>query len=83
MAKINTLSTAETLALAHFIEACFRIRGSTHWRTEFCECARRNRFRPYATVDDAQRLRALVEQRGSLVVCQLKTSEVLRGRVPE
>lgn len=77
MAKIDMLSTAEALALAHFIEGCFRVRGSAHWRTAFYECARRDQFRPYASLDDAQLLRALVEQRGSLIVCQVKTAQVL------
>lgn len=78
MAMINEFPAGEVLALARFIEACQRLRGTSRWRAPFCDCARRGSFRPYAAEEDAAQLRRLIKARGALVVCQMSTDEVRR-----
>lgn len=78
MQTIAALTSSQAVALARFIEGHQRIRGSMCWRTAFCECTRRGHFFPYVTADLAEPLRQLVEHAGPLVVCYLRTAEVLR-----
>jgi hypothetical protein len=76
---IHALTIAQRLALASFIEACLRLRGSMRWRTAFYECARRGHFCPYATTEEAIHLMQLADDFGPLVVCQFRTADVWRA----
>lgn len=82
MTTIDALTPAQRLALARFIETHLRLRGSTRWRTAFCECARRGHFYPYATTEETSHLMRLAHDFGPLIVCQFKTGDV-RGGVSE
>lgn len=79
MPTIEALTSAQRLALAHFIEACLRLRGSMHWRTAFNECVRRGRFCPYATTEETIQLVRLADDFGPLIVCQFRTADVQRA----
>jgi hypothetical protein len=79
MLTIDALTTAQRLALARFIEAYLRLRGSMRWRTAFYECTRRGCFCPYATAEEAIHLMRLADDFGPLVVCQFKTADVRRA----
>jgi len=79
MTMIDELNASEVLALARFLEACRRLRGTSRWRTQFYECARRGSFLPFAGQADAQQLTRLVAARGALVVCLMTTDELLRA----
>lgn len=79
MTTIDALTSAQHLALARFIEAYLRLRGSTCWRVEFCECTRRRRFCPYVTAEDGVHLMRIADDFGPLVVCQFKTADVQRA----
>lgn len=79
MPTIDALTNLQVLALARFIEACLRLRGSMRWRAELYECARRSRFCPYATADEAEHLKQLVRAFGPLIGCYFRTTEVLEA----
>lgn len=79
MQTIDALTAAQRLALARFIEAYRRLRGSMRWRTAFYECTRRGHFYPYATTEEAIHLIQLADDFGPLVVCQFRTVDVWRA----
>ena len=79
MPTIDALTSPQVLAVARFIEACQRLRGSMRWRAELYECARRSHFFPYATADEAQHLKELVRAFGPLIGCYFRTTEVLEA----
>jgi len=79
MSTIDALTIPQRLALAHFIEAYLRLRGSMHWRTAFYECTRRGRFCPYASTEEAIQLVRLAHDFGPLIVCQFRTADVQRA----
>lgn len=83
MKMIDQLSATEVLALARFLEACRRLRGSLKWRTQFYECARRGSLVPYVTKTDATYLARMVSAHGAIVVCLITTGEVLRAAQAE
>ena len=79
MPTIDALTVAQRVALAHFIEALLRLRGSMHWRTAFHECVRRGHFSPYATAEEGMHLMRLARDLGPFAVCYFQTAEVLRA----
>ena len=79
MPTIDALTYSQLLALVRFIEACQRLRGSTHWRTIFYDCTTRGDFVPFARAEEAKRLRELVDEFGPLVVCYLKADDLMRA----
>ena len=79
MPTVNSLTDSQILALTRFVEGCLRLRGSTQWRTIFCDCALRGHFSPFLRPEDAKCLRQLLENFGPVVVCQFKTSDLLRA----
>jgi hypothetical protein len=78
MKSIDRLSDSQVLALAHFIAGCVQ-RGSRHWRTQFCECARRNSFGPYAKTENQEHLRSILHKHDRVFVCGLVTAQVLEA----
>lgn len=78
MKSIDRLSDSQVLALARFIAGCVE-RGSRHWRTQFCECARRNNFGPFATRENQEHLRAILHKHDRVLVCGLVTTQVLEA----
>jgi len=79
MPTIDALTHPQLLALVRFIEACQRLRGSIHWRTTFYDCTRRGDFAPFAKAEEGKYLRELMDEFGPLVVCYLKTADVMRA----
>ena len=80
MRTLNQLSESEICALSQFITGCLRIRGTSHWRTRFAECAARGRFVPYVNLADETHLQDLIDRHGESIVCGLRTREVLKER---
>jgi hypothetical protein len=76
---VDALTTEQRLALAHFINAHLRLRGSLHWRTAFYECTRRGHFSPYAPVAEAMHLMQLAQDFGPLIGCYFRTADVQRA----
>ena len=79
MEIIEALTSSQIVALTRFIEGVQRIRGSVRWRTAFYECTLRGHFFPYVTAEVAEELRQVVERFGPVVVCYLRTADVLRA----
>lgn len=79
MPTIDSLTHPQLLALMCFIEAGQRLRGSTHWRTTFYDCTRLGDFVPFAKAEEGKYLRELADEFGPLVVCYLKTADVMRA----
>lgn len=79
MPTVDALTTAQCLALAHFIDAHFRLRGSLRWRTAFYECTRRGHFSPYAPVEEAMHLMQLGHDFGPMIGCYFRTADVRRA----
>lgn len=79
MQAIDRLTSSQIVALTSFIEGVQRIRDSVRWRTAFYECTRRGHFLPYVTAETAKELRDVVERFGPVVVCYLRTADVLRA----
>jgi hypothetical protein len=78
MKSIDRLSDSQVLALARFIASCAQ-RGSRHWRTRFCECARRNNFGPFVTTENQEHLRSILHKHDRVFVCGLATAQVLEA----
>lgn len=77
MSALERFSDQEVLALARFILRHAAKSGSLHWRTRFAECARRGWFAPVAERGDESTLTSLYRRHGSVVLCGLRTKEVL------
>lgn len=80
---IDQLTANEVISLARFVEAYRRLRGTSNWRTQFYECVRRRNFLPYVTHTDAEVLTRMVAARGAVIVCLIRTREVLRAAQSE
>jgi hypothetical protein len=78
MKSIDRLTDSQVLALARFITSCAQ-RGSSHWRTQFCECARRNNFGAFVTTQDQERLRSILHKHDRVLVCAMVTAQVLEA----
>jgi hypothetical protein len=79
MKAIDRLSDSHVLALGRFISGCARVAASTHWRTRFNECARRNHFLPYVTLQEQEHLRAMLQRHDRVIVCGLSTADVMKA----
>lgn len=80
MKTLDQLSESEVRALSRFIAGCLQIRGTSHWRTRFTECAARGYFVPYVNRADETHLRELIDRHGDSIVCGLRTREVVQER---
>lgn len=80
MKALDQLTDSEIRALGQFITGCLRIRGTSHWRTRFAECAARGRFVPYVNLADETHLQDLIDRHGESVVCGVRTREVISER---
>ena len=77
MSALERFSNEEILALARFILRHAAKSGSFHWRSRFAECARRGWFAPLAERGDESTLTSLYRRHGTVVLCGLRTQEVL------
>lgn len=78
MKAIDKLSDRHVLALARFVTACERIRGTRRWRAQLADCAQRSNYPPFATQTDATSLRELHIRRVAFP-CSLKTQDVIEA----
>jgi hypothetical protein len=77
MSTLAQLSSDERAALARFIAAHASKTGNFRWRSRFTQCARRGSFAPLVRPDDGQALATLYQRHGAVIVCVLRTRDVL------